>query len=103
MEEAAQVLIVTLDYDTSTSSSPSVDGTTTGTAMDDVDVSYTRFLSHPCSLSLVSLQQIFFLGLSDAASSLPRASLDSHLCLVPARTLFLISYSAGVWMGNAGE
>ncbi|XP_074828001.1 protein HID1 isoform X1 [Natator depressus] len=37
VEEAAQVLIVTLDYDTSTSSSPSVDGTTTGTAMDDVD------------------------------------------------------------------
>lgn len=39
MEEAAQVLIVTLDYDSSTSSSPTVDGTTTGTAMDDVDVS----------------------------------------------------------------
>ncbi|XP_005297514.1 protein HID1 isoform X2 [Terrapene carolina triunguis] len=37
VEEAAQVLIVTLDYDTSTSSSPTVDGTTTGTAMDDVD------------------------------------------------------------------
>lgn len=41
MEEAAQVLIVTLDYDSSTSSSPTVDGTTTGTAMDDVDVSET--------------------------------------------------------------
>lgn len=41
MEEAAQVLIVTLDYDSSTSSSPTVDGTTTGTAMDDVDVSDT--------------------------------------------------------------
>lgn len=39
VEEAAQVLIVTLDYDSSTSSSPTVDGTTTGTAMDDVDVS----------------------------------------------------------------
>ncbi|KAI6075660.1 Protein HID1 [Aix galericulata] len=38
VEEAAQVLIVTLDYDSSTSSSPTVDGTTTGTAMDDVDV-----------------------------------------------------------------
>ncbi|OXB56264.1 hypothetical protein ASZ78_006447 [Callipepla squamata] len=37
VEEAAQVLIVTLDYDGSTSLSPSVDGTTTGTAMDDVD------------------------------------------------------------------
>ncbi|XP_074900592.1 protein HID1 isoform X3 [Buteo buteo] len=37
VEEAAQVLIVTLDYDSSTSSSPTVDGTTTGTAMDDVD------------------------------------------------------------------
>ncbi|KAM9119298.1 protein HID1 isoform 2-T2 [Pangshura tecta] len=37
VEEAAQVLIVTLDCDTSTSSSPTVDGTTTGTAMDDVD------------------------------------------------------------------
>jgi len=35
------VLIVTLDYDSSTSSSPTVDGTTTGTAMDDVDVSNT--------------------------------------------------------------
>lgn len=33
------MLIVTLDYDSSTSSSPTVDGTTTGTAMDDVDVS----------------------------------------------------------------
>ncbi|KAF7249089.1 Protein HID1, partial [Varanus komodoensis] len=37
VEQAAQVLIVTLDYDTSTSSSPTVDGTTTGTAMDDAD------------------------------------------------------------------
>lgn len=42
VEEAAQVLIVTLDYDSSTSSSPTVDGTTTGTAMDDVDVSDNR-------------------------------------------------------------
>lgn len=39
VEVAAQVLIVTLDYDSSTTSSPTVDGTTTGTAMDDVDVS----------------------------------------------------------------
>ncbi|XP_053231806.1 protein HID1 [Podarcis raffonei] len=37
VEQAAQVLIVTLDYDTSTSSSPTVDGTTTGTVMDDAD------------------------------------------------------------------
>uniref|UniRef100_A0A8D0GYL5 HID1 domain containing n=1 Tax=Sphenodon punctatus TaxID=8508 RepID=A0A8D0GYL5_SPHPU len=37
VEEAAQVLIVTLDYDTATSSSPTVDGTTTSTAMDDTD------------------------------------------------------------------
>ncbi|XP_058025506.1 protein HID1 isoform X2 [Ahaetulla prasina] len=37
VEQAAQVLIVTLDYDTSTSSSPTVDGTTTGTVMDDTD------------------------------------------------------------------
>lgn len=55
VEEAAQVLIVTLDYDTSTSSSPTVDGTTTSTAMDDVDVSYTRNLSHPCHQSLQRL------------------------------------------------
>lgn len=50
VEEAAQVLIVTLDYDSSTSSSPTVDGTTTSTAMDDADVSHpvTR---GPCSRS----------------------------------------------------
>lgn len=38
VEEAAQVLIVTLDHDSTTSTSPTVDGTTTGTAMDDADV-----------------------------------------------------------------
>lgn len=38
VEEAAQVLIVTLDHDSATSASPTVDGTTTGTAMDDTDV-----------------------------------------------------------------
>lgn len=38
VEEAAQVLIVTLDHDSATSVSPTVDGTTTGTAMDDADV-----------------------------------------------------------------
>lgn len=38
VEEAAQVLIVTLDHDSASSASPTVDGTTTGTAMDDVDV-----------------------------------------------------------------
>lgn len=38
VEEAAQVLIVTLDHDSATSANPTVDGTTTGTAMDDVDV-----------------------------------------------------------------
>lgn len=38
VEEAAQVLIVTLDHDSAASASPTVDGTTTGTAMDDVDV-----------------------------------------------------------------
>lgn len=37
VEEAAQVLIVTLDHDSTTSTSPTVDGTTTGTAMDDAD------------------------------------------------------------------
>lgn len=37
-EEAVQVLIVTLDHDHTTSASPTVDGTTTGTAMDDADV-----------------------------------------------------------------
>ncbi|KAM7232638.1 hypothetical protein CapIbe_017399 [Capra ibex] len=37
VEEAAQVLIVTLDHDSATSASPTVDGTTTGTAMDDAD------------------------------------------------------------------
>ncbi|XP_014387237.1 PREDICTED: protein HID1 [Myotis brandtii] len=37
VEEAAQVLIVTLDHDSASSASPTVDGTTTGTAMDDVD------------------------------------------------------------------
>ncbi|EQB77279.1 hypothetical protein CB1_000265068 [Camelus ferus] len=37
VEEAAQVLIVTLDHDSATSTSPTVDGTTTGTAMDDAD------------------------------------------------------------------
>uniref|UniRef100_A0A452TSX3 HID1 domain containing n=1 Tax=Ursus maritimus TaxID=29073 RepID=A0A452TSX3_URSMA len=37
VEEAAQVLIVTLDHDSATSTSPTVDGTTTGTAMDDTD------------------------------------------------------------------
>ncbi|POI35823.1 hypothetical protein CIB84_000426 [Bambusicola thoracicus] len=53
VEEAAQVLIVTLDYDSSTSSSPTVDGTTTGTAMDDVDdfqfilKGVARLLSNP--------------------------------------------------------
>uniref|UniRef100_G1P0D5 HID1 domain containing n=1 Tax=Myotis lucifugus TaxID=59463 RepID=G1P0D5_MYOLU len=36
VEEAAQVLIVTLDHDSASSASPT-DGTTTGTAMDDVD------------------------------------------------------------------
>lgn len=39
VEEAAQVLIVTLDHDSASSASPTVDGTTTGTAMDDADVS----------------------------------------------------------------
>lgn len=38
VEEAAQVLIVTLDHDSATSTTPTVDGTTTGTAMDDADV-----------------------------------------------------------------
>lgn len=38
VEEAAQVLIVTLDHESATSTSPTVDGTTTGTAMDDIDV-----------------------------------------------------------------
>nr|XP_033817659.1 protein HID1 [Geotrypetes seraphini] len=37
VEEAAQVLIVTLDYDASSSVSSTVDGTTTSTAMDDTD------------------------------------------------------------------
>ncbi|XP_010854794.1 PREDICTED: protein HID1 [Bison bison bison] len=37
VEEAAQVLIVTLDHDSATSANPTVDGTTTGTAMDDAD------------------------------------------------------------------
>ncbi|XP_023387383.1 protein HID1 [Pteropus vampyrus] len=37
VEEAVQVLIVTLDHDHTTSASPTVDGTTTGTAMDDAD------------------------------------------------------------------
>ncbi|PNJ87719.1 HID1 isoform 9, partial [Pongo abelii] len=37
VEEAAQVLIVTLDHDSASSASPTVDGTTTGTAMDDAD------------------------------------------------------------------
>ncbi|XP_036267996.1 protein HID1 isoform X1 [Pipistrellus kuhlii] len=37
VEEAAQVLIVTLDHDSAASAGPTVDGTTTGTAMDDVD------------------------------------------------------------------
>ncbi|XP_038941599.1 protein HID1 isoform X2 [Rattus norvegicus] len=37
VEEAAQVLIVTLDHDSATSTSPTVDGTTTGTVMDDAD------------------------------------------------------------------
>lgn len=40
VEEAVQVLIVTLDHDSATSTSPTVDGTTTGTAMDDADVSH---------------------------------------------------------------
>ncbi|KAG8129078.1 putative UPF0663 transmembrane protein [Naja naja] len=53
VEQAAQVLIVTLDYDTSTSSSPTVDGTTTGTVMDDTDdfqfvlKGVARLLSNP--------------------------------------------------------
>ncbi|KAH0629465.1 hypothetical protein JD844_011543 [Phrynosoma platyrhinos] len=53
VEQAAQVLIVTLDYDTSTSSSPTVDGTTTGTVMDDADdfqfilKGVARLLSNP--------------------------------------------------------
>lgn len=42
VEEAAQVLIVTLDHDSATSTSPTVDGTTTGTAMDDADVRMGR-------------------------------------------------------------
>lgn len=37
VEVAAQVLIATLEYDASTSQSPSVDGTTTSTAMDDTE------------------------------------------------------------------
>ncbi|GCC19912.1 hypothetical protein chiPu_0018616 [Chiloscyllium punctatum] len=37
VEVAAQVLIATLDHDASTSLSPSVDGTTTSTAMDDTE------------------------------------------------------------------
>ncbi|XP_059804997.1 protein HID1 isoform X2 [Hypanus sabinus] len=37
VEVAAQVLIATLDYDASTSLNPSVDGTTTSTAMDDTE------------------------------------------------------------------
>ncbi|KAH0518653.1 Protein HID1 [Microtus ochrogaster] len=37
VEEAAQVLIVTLDHDSATSTTPTVDGTTTGTAMEDAD------------------------------------------------------------------
>lgn len=42
VEEAAQVLIVTLDHDSATSASPTVDGTTTGTAMDDAEVRWGR-------------------------------------------------------------
>lgn len=38
VEEAAQVLIVTLDHDSATSTTCTVDGTTTGTAMDDAEV-----------------------------------------------------------------
>uniref|UniRef100_A0A8D1D3H1 HID1 domain containing n=2 Tax=Sus scrofa TaxID=9823 RepID=A0A8D1D3H1_PIG len=53
VEEAAQVLIVTLDHDSTTSASPTVDGTTTGTAMDDADdfqfilKGIARLLSNP--------------------------------------------------------
>ncbi|PNJ87717.1 HID1 isoform 4 [Pongo abelii] len=53
VEEAAQVLIVTLDHDSASSASPTVDGTTTGTAMDDADdfqfilKGIARLLSNP--------------------------------------------------------
>ena len=48
VEEAAQVLIVTLDHDSATSASPTVDGTTTGTAVDDADVSTGERGLPPC-------------------------------------------------------
>lgn len=51
VEEAAQVLIVTLDHDSTTSASPTVDGTTTGTAMDDADVRTGGGRSSPASVA----------------------------------------------------
>lgn len=65
VEEAAQVLIVILDYDSSTSSSPTVDGTTTGTAMDDVDVSDTRICicCSPELTGVLSHQLVLSVGL----------------------------------------
>ncbi|XP_069779386.1 protein HID1-like [Narcine bancroftii] len=67
VEVAAQVLIATLDYDASTSLSPSVDGTTTSTVMDDTEVSspetYLQFLSLADEASL-NLQ-----GLSTASGA----------------------------------
>lgn len=48
VEEAVQVLIVTLDHDSATSTSPTVDGTTTGTAMDDADVRTRGRGQGPC-------------------------------------------------------
>lgn len=44
VEISAQLLIVTLDSDSSTSSGPSMDGTTTSTAMDEGEVGHITLI-----------------------------------------------------------
>uniref|UniRef100_A0A8D0EE96 HID1 domain containing n=1 Tax=Salvator merianae TaxID=96440 RepID=A0A8D0EE96_SALMN len=72
VEQAAQVLIVTLDYDTSTSSSPTIDGTTTGTVMDDTD-KFLFFVLKSSDVLDILVPILFFLN--DARADQSRVGL----------------------------
>ncbi|XP_064126854.1 protein HID1 isoform X4 [Loxodonta africana] len=78
VEEAAQVLIVTLDHDSATSASPTVDGTTTGTAMDDTDppVPENLFVNY---LSRIHREEDFQFILKGMARLLSNPLLQTYL------------------------
>lgn len=85
VEEAVQVLIVTLDHDSATSTNPTVDGTTTGTAMDDADVRTGGGEQGSCRPlgGWHSLQQSWARGLQWALSGEPGAT-EVKEALLPA-------------------